>query len=139
MSRTRDCADADKHLHEIRSADREERDIRLARDGARRAGFFPVPGEPTIRMPLGMRPPSFWKPLGVLEELDQLLDFVLRLLDAGDIFERDPVFFLRHHPGLRLAEIERPLAGHLDLGPEEKIQEDHDEENGQKADNRGGE
>ena len=50
-------ADADEHFHEIRTADAEERGIGFAGDGfgeQRLAG----PGGPTIRTPLGMRPPG---------------------------------------------------------------------------------
>ncbi len=70
---------------------------------------LPVPGGPTIRTPLGMRPPSFWNFFGILEELDQLLDFVLGLLDAGDVLEGDLVLVAGQHPRAALAEIERPL------------------------------
>jgi hypothetical protein len=55
-------ADADEHLDEIRSADREERHVgSLASPAtARASSVLPVPGDPTRSTPFGIRPPSRW-------------------------------------------------------------------------------
>jgi hypothetical protein len=45
-------ADADEHLDEVRTGDREERHLGLAGDG-RASSVLPVPGEPTISTPAG--------------------------------------------------------------------------------------
>jgi hypothetical protein len=50
-------SDADEHLDELRAGNREERDFRFARDGARQR-VLPVPGGPTSSTPLGMRAPN---------------------------------------------------------------------------------
>jgi hypothetical protein len=51
---------------------------------------LPVPGAPISSTPFGALPPTrvylSWR----LEEVDQLDQFVLGLVDAGDIVERDP-------------------------------------------------
>jgi hypothetical protein len=52
-SRTRRGADADEHLDEVRTGDREERHARLART-ARASSVLPVPGGPYSSTPLGM-------------------------------------------------------------------------------------
>ncbi len=80
-------ADADDHLDELRRAQREERHVGLAGDRpreqrlarARRAGqqhaLRDRCAEPSIA-------------IGVLEEVDDLLELLLDLVDAGDVGER---------------------------------------------------
>ena len=80
-------ADAHEHLDEVRARDREERHARLARDrareqrlaGSRRAHHQHALGDAAAEARELLR---------VLEEGDDLLDLVLRLLDAGDVGER---------------------------------------------------
>ncbi len=50
---------------------------------------MPVPGGPTSRMPRGMCAPSRVELVGLLQEVDDLVQLVLRLVDAGDVGERD--------------------------------------------------
>ena len=79
-------ADTDDHLDELRSGDRQERHGRLARHrpreqclaGAGRTGEEHASGD------LGSEPAE---PVGVPEELDDLHDFVLDLVDPGDVGE----------------------------------------------------
>ena len=52
-------ADADKHFNKIRAADRKN-GTSASPAIARASKVLPVPGGPTRRTPLGMRPPSFW-------------------------------------------------------------------------------
>src|SRR5260370_19285429 len=59
---------------------------------------------------------------GVEQKLNQLLDFILGFLEAGDVLERDFVFVTRQHARLRFAEVERTLASHADLLAEKKIE-----------------
>ncbi len=79
-------ADADKHLDKVRAADREERDVRFARDGAREQRLARA-GRADQENALGNAAAELLKFLRVAQELDQLLHFVLRFLDAGDIAE----------------------------------------------------
>ncbi len=60
--------------------------------------------------------------LRIAQKLDQLLNFVLRFFDAGDVLERDLVFVTREHARFRFAEVERAFAGHPDLLAEKEIE-----------------
>jgi hypothetical protein len=64
------------------------------------------------------------KLFGVLEELDDLLDFFLGFLHAGDFLERHLVLVAAEHAGARFAEAHGAFAGHLDLADENEIQQD---------------
>ena len=55
----------------------------------RASSVLPVPGGPTSRMPRGIRPPIDAKRRGLLQEVDDLADLVLRLVHARDVLERD--------------------------------------------------
>ena len=112
--------DANKHLDEIRSADRKERDIRLARDGAREKSLARA-GRPDHQHTFRDASAELLKFFRVFKELDDLLHFLLRLLDAGDFFERNLVLLARQHPRLRFAKIQRALSSHPDLLPEEDV------------------
>src|SRR6266446_9994314 len=129
------CADTDEHLHEIRSADGEERDIGFARDRAREQSFSGA-GRADQQDALRNAAAEFLKFFRVAQKLDQLLHFVLRFLDAGDVLERDLVFVTREHAGLRFAEIERAFAGHADLLAEKKIEQREEEQNRPEAQER---
>ena len=131
-------ADADEHLDEVRAADREERHVRFAGDGAgeqRLAGARRADEQHAF----GNAAAEFLEFLRVAQELDQLLDFVLRFLDAGDVLEGDLVLVPRQHARLRFAEIERAFAGHADLLAEEEIENEQEERDRQEADDRLGE
>src|SRR5690242_20188416 len=97
-------ADAHEHLHKIRAADREERHVRFTGDGARQQR---LPGARWAdhQHAFGNTAAEFLKFFRVTEELDQLLDFVLRFLDAGNIAKCDLVFVPGEHPRLGFAEI----------------------------------
>ncbi len=131
-------ADADEHFHEVRAADREKRNIRLAGDGSgeeRLAGARRADHEDAFRDAAA----EFLEFLRVFEELDEFLDLVLRLLDTGHVLEGDAVFILREHAGLRLAEVQRALARHFDLRAEEEVEDDQKENDRQEADQGRGE
>ena len=74
-------ADADEHLDEVGAGDGEERDAGLAGDGAgeeglagaRRADEQDALGDPAAEL---------WNFFGSFEELDDLLELLLRLVDA---------------------------------------------------------
>jgi hypothetical protein len=77
-----------EHLHELRSADGEERHARFARNGTRQQRFSRprwaneqhALGYPSAKAPVGLR---------VLEKGDGLLQLGLGLVHAGDIIEAD--------------------------------------------------
>src|SRR5262249_38284153 len=107
-------ADADKHLHEVGTADAKERHIRLTGDrpgqqrlaSARRADHQHALRNASAKL---------LEFLGILEELHQLRNLLLGFLDSSNILKSDLVLVARHHLRLALAKIERALAGHADL------------------------
>ena len=118
MSRTRDGADADEHLDEVGTRDGEERHVRLTRDGAgqqRLAGA----GRADQQAALGDLAAEALELLRVLEELDDLLQLVLGLIDAGHVLERDAALLFGQQARPRLAEAHRPAAARLHLAHEE--------------------
>ena len=120
-------ADADEHLDEVGAADREERNVRFARD---RAGEQRLAGARGAheQHALGDAAAELLELLRFLEELDDLLELFLRLVDAGDVLERH--LLLRARRELRAALAERqglvPAALHLphDEDPEADHQQD---------------
>ena len=99
-------ADADEHLDEVRARDGEERHARLARDRAgeqRLAGAGRADQQRALGN-LAAEPRELGR---VLQELDDLLQLLARLVDAGDVVEGDLAFLLRQHLRAALAEAHR--------------------------------
>src|SRR4029453_12131132 len=96
-------AHADEHLDEIGAGDREEGNVRLARDRARQEGLAGPRGAHQEH-PLGDLPAELLELLRVLEELDDLLQLFLGLLDPGHVLERDLLALARRELRLALTE-----------------------------------
>ena len=111
-------AHANEHLDEIRARDRKERHSRLAGD---RAGEQRLAGarRPDQQHALGNPSAQAREALGVLEELDYLLELVLGLVDTGDVGESDLMRILGQQLGAALAEGHRLAAADLHLAHEE--------------------
>src|SRR4051812_43327522 len=115
--------DADEHLDEIRSGHREERTSGFA---GNRAGKQRLAGTRRTdeQRAFGQTPAKLRELLRVAQELDDLLQLLLRLVGTGDIREGH----LRGVPGeqlrLRLAERERLRAASLHLSEQEQIEAD---------------
>ena len=111
-------ADAHEHLDEIRAGDGEERHVSLAGDSARQQRLAGAGGtdEQAALRDLAAQALEF---LRILEELDDLLQLLLGLFDAGDIGEGDPPLVLLHQPGAALAEAEH--AARATLHPAHEI------------------
>src|ERR1700730_16191233 len=92
-------ADTDEHLDEIRTADREERHVGFARDRARQQRFAGT-RRSDQQNTLWNATAELLKLLRIAQELDQLLDFVFRFFDAGDVSKRDLIFVAREHSRL---------------------------------------
>src|SRR6266404_5853686 len=122
------CADADKHFHEIGAADGKEGNVGFAGDRTRKQSFAGA-RRADHQYALRNSAAELLKFFRVAQKLDQLLDFVLSFLDAGDVLERDFVFVTREHARFRFAEIERAFAGHPDLLTEKKIEKREQEQN----------
>src|SRR5437588_7415498 len=127
------CADTDEHLHEIRSADGEERDIGFARDRAREQGFSGA-GRADQQHALRDAATEFLKFFRIAQKFYELLHFVLRFLDASDVAEGDFVLIPREHARFAFAKIERAFPGHADLLTEEEIENEQKKGDGQKTD-----
>ena len=107
MSRTRRRADADEHLDEVGAGDGEERHVGLAGDGAgeqRLAGAGRADEQHAARD----APAEPLELLRVAQELDDLLQVLLGLVDAGDVLEGDAAMRLGQELRLRLAEAHAP-------------------------------
>src|SRR5436190_2016312 len=81
-------SDADEHLDELGTREREERNAGLARDGARQERLA-CSGRTDEQHSLRDASTQAPELRGRLEELDDLLQLVDRLVDAGDVLEGD--------------------------------------------------
>ena len=100
-------ADAHEHLHELGAGDAEEGHARLAGDGAREqrlAGAWRADQQHAARDAGTQRVEL----LGVLEELDDLLELRLGLIDAGHVAEGDDRLVAQEHARPALAEATSP-------------------------------
>src|SRR2546430_1982323 len=102
------------HHDEGGARQREERPPRLARDrlGEQR---LPRSRRTDQQRPLGEPPAQPLELLRVLEEIDDLLELLLRLVGAGHIGERDLGSVSRQELRFRLAERERAVSPLLHL------------------------
>ena len=109
MSRTRARADADEHLDEVGAGNGEERHVGFARDRARdqRLAGAGRADEQHAARNLAAEPLEL---AGVAQELDDLLQVLLGLIDAGDVLEGDAAMRLGQKLRARLAEAERLAA-----------------------------
>ena len=104
-------ADADEHLDELGARDREEGDARLAGDRARQqrlAGAGRADQQHAARQARAQHAVA----LGVLQEIDDLLDLGLGLVDAGDVGERGLGVLLDVDLGLALADRHQAARAH---------------------------
>jgi hypothetical protein len=75
-------SDADKHLHEIRAANRKERNICLSGNGSGQEGF-PCSRSPNEKNPLRNPSTEFRKPLGISEKRNNLLQLAFGLINPS--------------------------------------------------------
>jgi hypothetical protein len=120
-------ADADEHFDEIGAADREERDVGLAGD---RAGEQRLTGSRGTHQQHALRDAAaqLLELLRLAQEVDDLLQFVLGLVDAGDVLERHLFLRARRQLRLALAEGQRLVAAALHLAHEEQPEPDHQQD-----------
>jgi hypothetical protein len=107
-------ADADEHLDEVGAGDGEERHVGFSGDGAgeqRLAGARRADQQAA----LGNLAAQALELLRVLQEVHQLLQFLLGFFDAGDIVEGDAAGLFRQQAGPRLAETHGLAAAALHL------------------------
>ena len=107
-------AHADEHLDEIRTRNREKRNVGLAGNGARQQRFS-GPRRADEQNAFRNAPAEFLKLLRLAEELDDFLQFFLGLFHARDILERDFLLLRRVKPRTALSEAQRFIASALHL------------------------
>src|SRR5581483_3297095 len=117
-------ADADEHLDEVGSADGEEGDVGFARDRAREERLTRS-GRAHQQDALRDASAELLELLRLLQELDDLLEFFLRFVDAGDVLEGDLLLRARRQLRFALAERQRLVAAALHLAHEEDPEADH--------------
>ena len=86
---------------------------------ARASSVLPVPGGPTEQSAARDAPAELLKLLRIAQELDDLLQILLRLIDAGDVIEGDAAMALGEQLRLGLAKAHGPAAAGLHLAHEE--------------------
>ncbi len=117
--------DADEHFNEIGTADAEEGNVRLPRDG---------PGQERLSRPrrtheqhaFGDPSPETGELLGIFQKFNDFLEFVLRLVDPRHILEGDLLRLVRHEAGAALAEGHGLPAAGLHLAHEENPHADEE-------------
>ena len=118
-------ADADEHLDEVRAGNGEERHVGLAGDGARGQRLAGA-GRADQQHAARDAPAELLELLRIAQELDDLLQILLGLVDAGHVLEGDAARRLGEKLRLRLAEAHRlagpalHLPGHVDPQAEEQ-------------------
>src|SRR5262249_49073100 len=118
---------ADEHLHEVRAADREERNVGFAGDGARKKGLAGS-GRAHQQDALWNASAELLELLRFLQELDNLLKLFLGFINADDILERHLLLRAGRQLRLALAKRERLVAAALHLAHEEDPEADHEED-----------
>ena len=120
-------AHADEHFHEVRTGDGEERNVRLARDGARQqrlAGARRADQQHAFRNASA----ELLEFLRLAQELDDLLQFFLGLFDARDVLERHLALLRGMQAGAALAEAQGLVAAALHLAHHEDPEADQQQE-----------
>ena len=120
-------ADADEHLDEVGAGNGEERHVGFAGDGARDQRLAGA-GRADQQHAARNLAAEALELAGIAQELDDLLQVLLGLVDAGDVLEGDAAMRLGEKLGARLAEAERLAAGALHLPRQENPDADQRDE-----------
>ena len=120
---------AHEHLDKVRAGDGEEGHVGLACDrlGQQR---FAAPGRAGEKHASRDAPAELGEPLGIFEELDDLVHLVLGLIDAGDVIEGDAGHLLAEHAVSALPEVAEhtaAAAGVAQPARDEEPEHEHDE------------
>ena len=107
-------AHADEHFHEVGTGDGEERHVGFAGDGAGQQGLAGS-GRTHQQHALGNAPAEFLELLRLAQELDDLLQFFLGFLNAGDVLEGHLLLLRGVQARAALAEAEGLVAAALHL------------------------
>ena len=119
-------ADADEHLDEVRTGDREERHLRFARDRFRQQRLAGA-GRADHQHAARDLAAEFLEAARIAQELDEFGDFLLGFVATGDVGEGRLGLFFVQQLGARTAEAHRTLAAAL-LHLAHEIHPDADEQ-----------
>jgi hypothetical protein len=134
------CADADEHLHEVRTRDGEERHVGFAGDGTRRERLAGT-GRTDQQHAARDLAAEALELLRIAQELDDLFEVLLGLVHAGDVGKGHAAMRLGQKLGLGLAEAHCAAGATLHLAHEEDPDaedEQHRQEGSEIAQETGG-
>ncbi len=120
-------ADADEHLDEVGARNGEERHVGFARDRARDQRLAGA-GRADQQHAARNASAEALEFSGVAQELDDLLQILLGLVDAGDVLEGDAAMRLGEHFRARLAKAHRLAGAALHLPRQEDPHADQRDE-----------
>ena len=120
------CADTDEHFHEIRSADREKRDVGFAGDCPCQKRFSGSRGA-NQQDAFGNASAKLLEFLWLFQEIDDFLQLLLGLFYTRNIFKCDLLLMRRQQPRPAFAERKRLVAAALHLAHEENPESDDEE------------
>ena len=107
-------ADADEHLDEVRTGNREERNVRFAGNGARQQGLARS-RRPDEQHALRNASAELLEFLRILQEVDDLVKLFLGFVDSGHVLERGLLLLRGQQTRARLAEAQRLVSAGLHL------------------------
>ena len=116
-----------EHLDELGTGDGEERHARLAGDGLGQQGLAGAGGTDQQHAARNLGA-ELAEPLGIGQKVADLLEFLNRFIDAGDVLELDVGTRGLGRLGVRLAELHRLVIGTGHLAHE--VEHDKDEQAG---------
>ncbi len=121
------CADADEHLDEVRTGDREEGNIGFA---GYRAGEQGLAGSRRSdeQDALGNAAAELLELLRLAQEFDDLFQLFLGFVDAGNVFKRHLLLLHREQAGAALAEGHGLVAAALHLAEHEEPERADDDD-----------
>ena len=120
-------ADADEHLDEVGTRDGEEGNVGFAGDRARDQRLAGA-GRADQQHAARNASAQALELSGIAQELDDLLQILLGLVDAGDVLERHAAMRFGQHLGARLAEAHRLAGAALHLPRQEDPHADQRDE-----------
>src|SRR5206468_425747 len=118
-------ADTNKHFHKVRAGNREERDVRFTSDGACQKGL-PRPRGADQQNALGNAAAEFLELLGIFEEFDNLLEFLLGFIGSRNVLEGGLLLLGGKQARAGLAKAESFVSASLHLAHQEQAEADQE-------------
>src|SRR5262249_4505614 len=116
-----------KHFDKVRSGNGEERNVRFACDCTGQQGLACARG-PDEQNALGNAPTELLEFLRILKKLDNFLEFFLRFIGSGYIFEGGLLLLGREEARAGLSKAQCLIASGLHLAHQEQTETDKQEQ-----------